>query len=1514
MTRYARPPARSWRRLGTAALTWLTITGVVLAGFPGAGAPEAAGASRVTGPARILAAGPGVSAFSDVEHHWARREIEALLALGALDPEPAPGGSAPAGPTGLVFRPDEPITRGDFVTYLVRALGYADEANLLGEHPSPFTDVSPGQAVAGYVNAGTERDLVRGYPDQTFGAGRPITRAEISALLVRVIGLEPGQPSPAGLPFTDRQAVPDWAAGYIASAYSRGMVRGYPDQSFRPQSGATRAEAVCLIYRALAMNGQLFDVSGLITAVDATAGWIECVQWPAGRSLTALDQDGTLTVLRAETAPPPAPGPPLVITLSEAATVYRNQAGVGRDALAVLDEVRLVLGPDGLAAHVEAFRFDGLAQVAALAGPPSGAGGASGLDVLTLRPLGSADGLWARQFSVLPWAPLYLSEGSTPTTAATAPPGGLEVGDVVYFVLDSVTGSIRALALIRAEAGAARIGLAEIEDPSLIPGSTLTPGQAMAINAQAAGVAEVRAATGADGRGLRIAIIDTGIDVSHPDLAMTSGLRRKVVDWQDFSGEGDVTTTRISAPVKGHILTDLGQAKVSSLVSRSGYFHSGVFKESQLDPEGPLAQDADRNGQIGDRFLVVAVDTRTSGTYDTVYVDTDRDLDLTDEVALRPYGDTGLIGWFGPPDRPRTARLPFVLAAVRSDGNRVTLGFDGNGHGTHVAGIAGAYGSYRGGIDGMAPGAELLALKALGSSGDGTWTQIIAAVSYAAQHGADIIVLSVANLTEGIDLTVESEELRRIVEGREVLVVLAAGNSGPGLGTTRGPNGGSHYLTIGASLTPELWQALYGYDIGAETIWPFSAVGPRADGSAGVDLTAPGSAMSAAPFWLEAPGYAQSEGTSMAAPHVAGLAAVLWQAAGDAGMEISAGSVRDALLAGARSLDGYSFVEQGYGSVDGTAAWAWLTSPGRTPPVRVSTSAGIYSRAEDPARVAVTVAAPAGAPAWVDLAGSHDWLEPDQPRLALPEAAERTVSLSLSGTEPPGLYSGRISGYAPGGAEVFGVPVTTVRPHQFSAGSGWTLALEGDLGPARLERHFFRVPMGAAHLEVVAGVALDERDAEYAGRVRVYLYGPDGRLAGSTDYVGAGTDDTDGLAALYVAEPAPGVWEAVIYSSAALSAFGLERSEYWLEAAVSGLLFDLPGSELGFTVPTAGALRLQADLPWTNAGPAIDGEISGYGLWTVDWPVQPETISLRPGQTLSRTLPVLGGGAGLLRVLLNPIQAPDGQEPGDLDLYLYRREATGWREVAKAATPGVSAEVVEVLNPPAGEYVVYVEGVGIDQRPIVAQLRSQWLASPGDVLAHPGTMVFGAGASGILRLTVDLPPAADRPHQGALRVSDRFGRSSSPGRPTTVSLTSLTVRPGAGAPRLLVAPGWIVPGRNLITFEVRDQLGFLVPEFQLILGGRSYQGQAGRASLPMDVPAAPATGDHGPGSVLALEATVVLPDGTHASWVLQLPLRDDNAPAEPELPVWLEADGFRPANLAEMWEHVERVYALPQGG
>lgn len=94
-------------------------------------------------------------------------------------------------------------------------------------------------------------DIITGYPDGTFKADNKITRAEFAAVAVRLLGLEKSaQFSKGDTPFSDVTAA-HWASGYINVAVDQGLLKGYPDGTFKPEANVTYAEAVAILVRAL---------------------------------------------------------------------------------------------------------------------------------------------------------------------------------------------------------------------------------------------------------------------------------------------------------------------------------------------------------------------------------------------------------------------------------------------------------------------------------------------------------------------------------------------------------------------------------------------------------------------------------------------------------------------------------------------------------------------------------------------------------------------------------------------------------------------------------------------------------------------------------------------------------------------------------------------------------------------------------------------------------------------------------------------------------------------------------------------------------------------------------------------------------------------------------------------------------------------------------------------------------------------------------------------------------------
>lgn len=134
---------------------------------------------------------------------------------------------------------------------LVSLLVAAMVLGLVGTAFAGFSDTA-GHADAKYIDKATAFGWLKGYPDGSFKPAGNITRAEFCAVVVRALGLEAAAGSTAGLAtkFSDVPAT-HWAAGYINVATNKGIIKGYPDGTFKPEANVTNAEAITMIVRAL---------------------------------------------------------------------------------------------------------------------------------------------------------------------------------------------------------------------------------------------------------------------------------------------------------------------------------------------------------------------------------------------------------------------------------------------------------------------------------------------------------------------------------------------------------------------------------------------------------------------------------------------------------------------------------------------------------------------------------------------------------------------------------------------------------------------------------------------------------------------------------------------------------------------------------------------------------------------------------------------------------------------------------------------------------------------------------------------------------------------------------------------------------------------------------------------------------------------------------------------------------------------------------------------------------------
>jgi len=205
-------------------------------------------------------------------------------------------------------------------------------------------------------------------------------------------------------------------------------------------------------------------------------------------------------------------------------------------------------------------------------------------------------------------------------------------------------------------------------------------------------------------------------------------------------------------------------------------------------------------------------------------------------------------------------------------GNR-EIPYDDDGHGTHVAGIIAGNGYTSCKYTGTAPCANIIAIKALDESGNGTESDILAALQWIINNGRRYNI-RVINLSLGIKVEPPYDE-DPLIKGANAAVrhgysvVTAAGNNGPGKCTINSPGTSPLVITVGAA-------DLSRCDVDGEIrVASFSSRGPTLTGETKPDLVAPGVDICSLDG-KNPKGYAVQSGTSMAAPVVSGVAACLY--------------------------------------------------------------------------------------------------------------------------------------------------------------------------------------------------------------------------------------------------------------------------------------------------------------------------------------------------------------------------------------------------------------------------------------------------------------------------------------------------------------------------------------------------------------------------------------------------------------------------------------------------------------
>jgi len=175
-----------------------------------------------------------VNPFTDIDvTHWAYQAVEELFERGIIK-----------GVSENSFEPNAYITREQLTKIICAMLG---SEGIVGN--AEFSDVEPERWSNKFINYCKEKGYVAGYPDGTFAPAGYVTRQDIAVVLFRVLGKK--TEDDLNLQFADSDSISDYAKDAVGYFTQKEILKGYEDNSFKPKKNCTRAEVASIVYQVL---------------------------------------------------------------------------------------------------------------------------------------------------------------------------------------------------------------------------------------------------------------------------------------------------------------------------------------------------------------------------------------------------------------------------------------------------------------------------------------------------------------------------------------------------------------------------------------------------------------------------------------------------------------------------------------------------------------------------------------------------------------------------------------------------------------------------------------------------------------------------------------------------------------------------------------------------------------------------------------------------------------------------------------------------------------------------------------------------------------------------------------------------------------------------------------------------------------------------------------------------------------------------------------------------------------